>query len=89
MGSRKKRVHPNLAFVYALADVLRSLGLTQVELARRAGVSENTMSRWTLGRFRPSRAAQQKLLDVVATAPAHHVHALARPERKTPGAPER
>ncbi len=78
MGSRKKRVHPNLAFVYALADVLRSLGLTQVELARRAGVSENTMSRWTLGRFRPSRAAQQKLLDVVATAPAHHVHALAR-----------
>jgi transcriptional regulator with XRE-family HTH domain len=78
MGSPKKRVHPNLAFVLALGDVLRSLGLTQVELARRAGVSENTMSRWTLGRFRPSRAAQQKLLDVVAMAPPQHVHALAR-----------
>ena len=78
MGSRKKRVHPNLAFVLALGDVLRSLGITQVELARRAGVSENTMSRWSLGRFRPSRAAQQQLLDVVAMAPKHHVHALAR-----------
>ncbi len=78
MGSRKKRVHPNLAFALALADVVRSLGITQLELARRAGVSENTMSRWCVGRFRPSRAAQQQLLDVVATAPKHHVHALAR-----------
>ncbi len=78
MGSRKKRVHPNLAFVLALGDVLRSLGLTQIELARRVGVSENTMSRWSLGRFRPSRAAQQQLLDAVAAAPKHHVHALAR-----------
>jgi transcriptional regulator with XRE-family HTH domain len=78
MGSRKKRVHPNLAFALALGDVLRSLDVTQLELARRVGVSENTMSRWSLGRFRPSRAAQQQLLDVVATAPKHHVHALAR-----------
>jgi transcriptional regulator with XRE-family HTH domain len=78
MGSKKKRVHPNLAFVLALSDVIRSLGITQLELAQRAGVSENTMSRWSLGRFRPSRAAQQRLLDVVAMAPAHHVHALAR-----------
>jgi transcriptional regulator with XRE-family HTH domain len=78
MGNKKKRVHPNLAFALALADVLGSLGLTQLELARRAGVSENTMSRWCVGRFRPSRGAQQRLLDVVATAPKHHVHALAR-----------
>jgi transcriptional regulator with XRE-family HTH domain len=74
---RNKRVSPNLPFAGALWDVLGSLGLTQIELAQRAGVSESTMSRWVLGRFRPSRAAQQRLLDVVATAPARHVHALA------------
>jgi transcriptional regulator with XRE-family HTH domain len=78
MGSRMKRVPANLTFALALADVLRSLDITQVELAQRAGVSVNTISRWSVGRFRPSRAAQQRLLDVVATAPKHHVHALAR-----------
>jgi transcriptional regulator with XRE-family HTH domain len=78
MGKRQTRVHPNLAFGLALEDVRRSLGLTQQELARRVGVSENTMSRWIRGRFRPARAVQQQLLDAVAMAPKHHVHALAR-----------
>jgi transcriptional regulator with XRE-family HTH domain len=78
MAGRKMGFHPNIAFGLALLDIIRAMNVTQQELARRVGVSENTVCRWCTGRFRPSRAVQQLLLDAVATAPRAHVHALAR-----------
>jgi len=40
----------------------REFGLTQVEMAKKLGISFATMNRWERGHFEPSRLARVRLL---------------------------
>lgn len=44
--------------------------MTQVELARRVGVSTNTVSNWTRGRYEPGLHRLQQIADALSTSPA-------------------
>lgn len=51
-----------------IISLRQGMGLTQVELGRRLGVSKMTVSRWECGRMRPGRAAVQRFLKLQVQA---------------------
>lgn len=58
-----------VAFVTALRDTLGIRGISQAELARRIPASESAVTKWVLGRGRPSPEhvfAMERALDLAA-----------------------
>lgn len=49
----------------AIAEMRRSLGLSQAQFAARLGVRQQTVSEWETGRYRP-RGASAKMLSTLA-----------------------
>ena len=60
-----RELHGNVQIQVAarIKELMRENSLNQVQLAARAGISQNTISAWLLGKKEPSIASLWKLAD--------------------------
>jgi len=58
-------------FGIALRDRARTLGLSDAEVARRAGITERRYGHYVTGRREPSLGVLLKICEVLATTPNH------------------
>jgi transcriptional regulator with XRE-family HTH domain len=58
---------PSWSFGERLRTIRSALGLSQEQLAKRAGLDESTIATWEMGRHRPIRRKRHNLLKFVRT----------------------